>query len=351
MKRGVTLTSMIVAVSIIAILTATVVISAMSSLDSLNKQNFVTEYIALQDAIVQYYNDNNAFPVENSVTIKISSGDLDKFEGEKIASNQLTLYKVNFQLVGFDDLKFGNQEQADDIYAVSIDSGILYYLAGIEYQGEVYYKVTKELAPSYDFKLDTRNTIQVNDVYFTLSNSNYTNAPIVVDVKIPASYTFSSVVAKSYPSKSTTITVGTAKIEGGYKVMQVNGDSGYVGNYTINVTYKDDGGATKQAIYNVTNSDSKIDLISGDRVYMLATGRYVIRNLKVEDYESGIKMVKYDTLVALASLTNEEISNYFQRNGKEIERGAVLSNPKYCVLYVEDKAGNYEVRVLMNKQS
>ncbi len=337
MKKGISLVSVIISIVVMTILATVVVTTGIDSFGSANVNAFATEILNIQTAVNEYYYRYNAYPVGTITAINVSSmteRELAQFNGETIVNNNITLKLVDLSLIGINDTKYGKQEYSTDVYAISEQTGRVYYLAGIEYEGVVYYTPTEYLYTAFnmqdvvDNNLLAPKDIKTYDVIFTPSSVAYTNKPIVVEIKLPSSAAVNKIIATN--SKS----VSTETVEGPYKVFKVNETStDKTGNYTIEVNYTYNG-VQKTSKYEVTNYDATQPTISVTEEK--SNGLRKI-NITTNDTISGVKTIKY-----VEASAKEQA--YFQTYGKTISTPQlILDSDSDYTLYVEDKAGNYNI--------
>ena len=343
MRKGVSLVSLIIVIIVIVILAGIVAISGADIFHATNINTFAIEILNIQTAVDEYYFRHGEYPVTTTVTYNVSNintGSLSQFSEETVVNNSISLKLVNLSLIGIDETEFGNNEVQNDVYALSVTSGKVYYLAGVEYEGSVYYTITDEIYTAAEVtNVNNSSTLSPNDikkydVVFTLSSVKYTNQPVTVQVKIPKAASFNSVTTTN--SKS----VSSSTVLNGYNVITVNETSeDKNGNYDINVTYTY-GGVQKTVVYSVTNFDNTAPTISYTETENEGSRTINITNT---DVGSGIKNVKYN----LSTISD---STYFENYGKVLSGDKlVISSSDECTIYVQDNAGNSSMGVIPAK--
>lgn len=341
MKKGVTLLTVLILVIVIAILTTGVTLTSSTIIKEVTKNEFVTEYLTIQNEVTSYYNLNGKYPVENARSLNIADEYLDQVEDEDMTYGSYEVYVLDLDAINVTDNKYGNKEFGDDVYAVSMKTGIVYYMAGFKHDGGVYYRVTDTLSKDYDYSVHLKmNETLVHDVVFSPSTVGYTNEPITVNVKLPVNCTVTSITATSSVAISDE-SVGTA-----YKSYTVNtGDLGT--NYTINVKYSDASNISKEATYIVDKYDNVAPVVTVGSVTSEkmdnGTTQYYLQGVKISDKFSGVDYVKF---------TNTKVDNaaYFKKNGEYVSADVTilsLGQLDTYTIYVVDKAGNY---TLLTKQ-
>ena len=152
MKKGISILALSIAIVILGIITSTILVSSSGSVKNLNKAKFLTEFIMVESAIKSFYETNGSYPLlEESVNLTYDNiQDAEQIEGETITNNAILLYKLDVATLGFDNLYLGNGENEKDYYAVSTNTGKLYYINGFTIDDAVYYRVTEELIEDYE---------------------------------------------------------------------------------------------------------------------------------------------------------------------------------------------------------
>lgn len=178
-NKGVTLVSLAIAVAIIMILTNVIVYNAIDGLRANKLANLQTDIENLRDKVSNYYAQNGAIPADTSIEYTnignlssvIGATDTGKFYVIDLAAMENVT--LNY---GRDYEKIRNKEvttqseinNLTDLYIINFDSHNVFYVAGIEVDGEMYYT---------DYTEDDKDTVPV-----TLYETN-----LVTAKDIPAS--------------------------------------------------------------------------------------------------------------------------------------------------------------------
>lgn len=337
MKRGVSLVSLAIIIVVMLILTSIVVISGFDTMSATTINTFAVEILNIQTTVDEYYYKYNKYPVGEDITINVSDiaeGSLEQFNAETIIDNNITLKIIDLSLLGINENKFGNKEVEKDVYALSEETGKVYYLIGVRYEENIYYTLTDALFEMVGMTDIANNTMvptkdtKVYDVVFSPSNVGYTNMPVTVTIRLPKEAVINEIAVTGEKSLS------EETVQGAYKYVKVNETStDKTGNYEIEVNYTYNG-ANKISKYAVTNYDSTVPTLS---ITETNSDGMTSVNVTTVDIDSGVKIVKY---------ADEEIEDaaYFKYygtvlNGSELK---LKLDPKYTI-YVEDKAGNYNI--------
>lgn len=324
-KIGISLVSLVIVVIVMTILTGVIVVTSLSSMNENSKVEFATELLNVQNAVDEYYYEKSDYPLKAEVIFDITNiNEKEQFQKEETTS--ITLYELDMETLGMSNLKYGTKTTEDDIYAVSPNTGTVYYLKGFEYDGEKYYTIVSKLYDNMNIDLDilSSDEIKRNDVIFKISNRKITSSPVEITVKLK--YNASNVKI------TTEKQVSEERIEKGYRVYDINKSGENLnGNYTVKVEYTLDGEA-KTAEYAVTNYLQDNGLIITRKV----EGNYV--DITIEDKNNkGIEKVKYE---------NADIADisYFKNFGRSANGNVVrVKLDSDYTIYVKDKTGNENI--------
>lgn len=341
MKKGVTLLTVVLLIVVISILTASITLTSSVIISKVQKNEFVTEYISVQTELTSYYNLNGKYPVLSEVDLSVDNAYAAQFENEELLDGVYELAILDLETLNITGNIYGKNASTNDAYAVSIKTGIVYYLAGFEYGGNLYYRVTEDLSEDYTYSAYLKlNETLVYDVTFSPSATGYTNQPITVKVKLPIDCTVSSIDA------SNLIAVSAETTSSAYRIYTVN-QNNIGANYTITVKYVDGRGASKEAVYIVDKYDDVLPTVSVGSITseVLDNGntQYYLQNVSISDNLSGIDYVKYTNNI----VTEAE---YFKKSGEYVSADVTilsLGQLSTYTIYVVDKAGNYK---LLSKQ-
>ncbi len=159
MRKGITAVSVSIMVVIMLILAGTVSITSYNSIQSANKITFALELSEIQEQVTRYYKDSElgGYPISDNVytvnLANVTTSSLTQFDKENINSNnEITLYELDLTSIGVTDTKYGTKKTDKDVFAVSTQTGRVYYLEGLKYNGKTYYTITNDL-----IDIDQRN--------------------------------------------------------------------------------------------------------------------------------------------------------------------------------------------------
>ena len=346
----------IATVTIMLILMTTIIIAANNISNNTKRINFASEIKSIQQAVDSYVEKNEGeYPTVNSVITDISQLDpiyQSQFtaNGESLIDGKIILNEIDYSKIGVTDLKYGTGKRGNnDIYAVSNQTGKVYYVMGINIDNYSYYTLTQDL-----LNLLKLNDNQMDDtdpvIIFTPNKIDWTSQEVKVSVKIPKIF---SLVQIKVNNKIIAITDPIE--EGSYNVYNISNP----GNYSIVVTYRKNQNDVDNfyAKYSVTNFDNiapaftlgEINKMVGENLLS-----YVEITSKVEN-GSGLKKIKYEYNSIYETITSEEnkaiIKAHFENNGVDLDTKATIipitKGSRKLTVYMEDNAGNFSIQTIV----
>lgn len=124
-NKGITLIVLVVTIIVILILTTVTITSTDIGTDFRRYSLMCSDVAMLEDKIIYFYRQYSELPIGNEVTNIPTS-----------IQNGHDFYEINFNLLSNITLNLGTEE---DTYIVDSQTFEVYYLNGIEYDGEIYY--------------------------------------------------------------------------------------------------------------------------------------------------------------------------------------------------------------------
>ena len=339
-KQGITVTVMTITIILLVILAGTITISVYSTINYSTLSTWANELMYIQDIVNEQLNAsyNTVFTLEE-IVINILDTDIiqEQFEGEIISEeNNVILKVIDLGKLDITNTKYGNLNNPKDVYAMSQETGRVYYVQGLEVEDKTYYTLTDSLKDR--FGLNTSHG-KLTSVVFVPSVIGYSNKPITVTVKIPNTYT-NIVITTSNEE----IQIGSQTVKENTYEYQVNTNN-IAGNYAVTVSYND-GTKTLTSEYKVDGYDitpPQINPITYDDIVYKET------NTKITDYltnitatdESGIKVMKY----MVGTVDEEKVKEEFASNTNIIADGKINLDRTTTVytIYAEDNAGNFSI--------
>ena len=337
MKKGISVMSLIAAVTIIMILLTTVTVSGINTAHNAKKIAFGAEIKMIQGAVDAYYTENNAtYPIKDKAYSIEINDDVSKKnrmifnsnEGEGISS--FTVYAIDYDLIGVKNLIYGKPKDKDenDIYVVSRKSGKVYYLKGLKIGSETYYTVTDDIENLLSYNSE-KNTVNSPIIKFEPSTTEWTSDNIEIGVNLPSDC---KVISSMYNDKS--VSLDNLKVEE---------------NGTLIIKYYEEKEQSKikEAKYIVSNIDKEGPevTIDEDKLVELKSGNdigYIYIKSKSDDL-SGIKYFKYD----YGDFTDfDNAKKHFHASGIDVKEDIIFfrSFTEDITIYAEDNAGNVNIQ-------
>ncbi len=342
MKKGISVMSLIAAVTIIMILLTTVTVSGINTAHNAKKIAFGAEIKMIQGAVDAYYTENNAtYPIKDKAySIKINEDDVsnddvskknkmifNSNEGEGISS--FTVYAIDYDLIGVKNLIYGKPKDNDndnDIYVVSRKSGKVYYLKGLKIGSETYYTVTDDIENLLSYNSE-KNTVNSPIIKFEPSTTEWTNDNIEIGVNLPSDC---QVISSMYNDEN--VSLDNLKVKE---------------NGTLIIKYSEEKEKIKEAKYIVSNIDKEGPevTIDEDKLVELKSGNdigYIYIKSKSDDL-SGIKYFKYD----YGNFNDvDSAKKHFHASGIDVKEDIIFfrSFTEDITIYAEDNAGNVNIQ-------
>ena len=351
--------STVATVTIMLILMTTIIIAANSISDNSKRISFASEIKSIQQAVNSYVTKNEGeYPTVNSIVVDISKLDptyQTQFTAnqESVVDGKIILNEIDYQKIGITDLKYGNGKRGtNDIYAVSTQTGKVYYVMGVTISNYSYYTLTSDLS-----KLLKLNDNQIDDtdpvIIFTPNKIEWTNQEIKVSIKIPKIFSLLEIKVNG-----TEISITDPIEEGSYNVCNVSNP----GNYSIDVTYRksEDSTENSYAKYSVTNFDNVAPTFTLSEAKKMEGGNlssYV--NISKVENGSGLKKIKYEYNgiydSAVSDVDKNSVKPHFENNGINLDTKAtvipITKGTRKLTVYMEDNAGNWSMQTLVFTQN
>lgn len=342
MKKGISLIVLFIVVLVIIILATTLTVTGINVYNNSKITRFATEMAYVKEALDAYRTQNNGmYPIKDAVVLdisQVSSKAKVQFQDENITDNKVTLYEIDFSLLGVNELSYGNKKEGDktDVYVVSMDTSNVYYAKGYKVNNNTYYTLTDELKEAIGYNIN-ENAINKDGLIFKPSTTEWTNKNVEVEVLVPKVYTSVTITVKKGNQATKTINSGVTKED--YVIYSVNGVQG---NYDIEVKYQKEG-SVKEQLYQVTNVDNvapTLEIVSQSKmVNEDKNDKKTVIEIKVTDDLSQIAFTKYED----DNIPENIAKQYFSGNGKTVNDDMLIEveeNKSIVTVYVQDKAGN-----------
>ena len=140
MKKGISMVTVLIAVSVMMILVSSVSVIGSSAISSANFEEYKSKVERVADEINIYINENGTLPITNQiVSINSLGGDfLEAVKEKNDLSNKF--YVVDISKLNDYSIENGKGNLNDkDVFLIAENSNNVYYLKGFKYKGKVYF--------------------------------------------------------------------------------------------------------------------------------------------------------------------------------------------------------------------
>lgn len=140
MKKGVSLMTVVIAVSIMIVLVSSVSVIGSGAISSANFEEYKSSIERVSDEVNIYFVENKALPVTNESISSDSLGSnfLSVLSDNGDLSNRL--YVIDITKLNDYTFKKGKGTLSDkDVFVVAENTNNVYYLKGFKYKGKVYF--------------------------------------------------------------------------------------------------------------------------------------------------------------------------------------------------------------------
>lgn len=147
-KSGISLIVLSITIIVMIILASTTIISYNGILEDTLKKDFANEIYSIQKLVGSYKFLNGEYPILDEYVLnmdKIEENYRFEFENESIVDGNIKLYVIDLNKCDVQNVKRGNKKNDKDIYVVSKDTGIVYYIDGVVINNMKYYTLTSDL--------------------------------------------------------------------------------------------------------------------------------------------------------------------------------------------------------------
>lgn len=348
MKKGISLATLSIVVLLMIILATTITTTGAFVLNNSKKVKFASEIALVQEMVDEYASKKlDEYPTSSVVVVdlsNVSSNAIAEFSEEIENKNEITLYEIDFSLLGKTDLTYGNKQNDDetDVYAVSKKTGKVYYVKGVKIGKNVYYTLNDELKSSINYSSNL-NAVTKDGIVFSTSKSSWTNKNIDSTIKVPSSSEYKNITV-SILQNNNVKNVVMSDAKKGYKIFNI---TNVEGNYEVTVNYSKNSNPSTQN-FSVSNFDNEAPKFTISKTQKLINESDNIKQtyvkVDVENDVSGIRYTKYETDTIDSNIAKQ----YFNSNGIEFKDGAFTVDKftKNVTVYVEDKAGNYSIQTI-----
>lgn len=140
MKKGLSLSTVVIAISIMLILVSSVSVIGSSAITSANFEEYKSNIDRVSDEVNIYVTDNRTLPVTNEVIAINSLGQdfLNQVKENGDLANKFYLVDIS-KLNDYNIKKGRGNVENKDVFLVTENTNNVYYLKGFKYRGKVYF--------------------------------------------------------------------------------------------------------------------------------------------------------------------------------------------------------------------
>lgn len=140
MKKGLSLSTVVIAISIMLILVSSVSVIGSSAITSANFEEYKSNIDRVSDEVNIYVTDNGTLPVTNEVIAINSLGQdfLNQVKENGDLANKFYLVDIS-KLNDYNIKKGRGNVENKDVFLVTENTNNIYYLKGFKYRGKVYF--------------------------------------------------------------------------------------------------------------------------------------------------------------------------------------------------------------------
>lgn len=140
MKKGLSLSTVVIAISIMLILVSSVSVIGSSAITSANFEEYKSNIDRVADEVNIYVTDNGTLPVTNEVIAINSLGQdfLNHVKENGDLANKFYLVDIS-KLNDYNIKKGRGNVENKDVFLVTENTNNVYYLKGFKYRGKVYF--------------------------------------------------------------------------------------------------------------------------------------------------------------------------------------------------------------------
>ena len=140
MKKGLSLSTVVIAISIMLILVSSVSVIGSSAITSANFEEYKSNIDRVSDEVNIYVTDNGTLPVTNEVIAINSLGQdfLNQVKENGDLANKFYLVDIS-KLNDYNIKKGRGNVENKDVFLVTENTNNVYYLKGFKYRGKAYF--------------------------------------------------------------------------------------------------------------------------------------------------------------------------------------------------------------------
>ena len=142
MKKGVTISILVVTVVVMFMLVTTSAVVGTRAIQTASYEEFLSKIIRVSDDVNEYVVDNGTLPTTSEIIAKEGLPDALKAELNKNNDATNNLFVIDMTKLRTESVNIGKGSVEDmDVFVVAENTNNVYYLRGVEYRGTTYYGV------------------------------------------------------------------------------------------------------------------------------------------------------------------------------------------------------------------
>ena len=140
MKKGITISILVVTVAIMFTLTTTSTIVGARAVQTAAYEEFLSKVERVSNDVNKYVVDNDSLPITLEVIAKEGLTSELKAELNKKNDTNNNLFVIDMTKLNAESVNIGKGTVKDmDVFVVAENTNNVYYLKGVKYKGKVYY--------------------------------------------------------------------------------------------------------------------------------------------------------------------------------------------------------------------
>lgn len=142
-EKGITLITLVITVILLIIITGTLAVNSITNLQLSNLTRLQNDIEALSDRIAAYYIENGELPKGRYSQDHIEKSALENVLNDMSNNDGDKYYTIDLSQLDNLSLNYGNgyESMSEDRYIINEKSHIVYYIKGINYDGQKYHTV------------------------------------------------------------------------------------------------------------------------------------------------------------------------------------------------------------------
>ena len=142
MKKGITVSILVVTVAIMFILASLATTIGIRSVQTATYEEFLSKIVRVADDVNEYAVSNKMLPITSEIIAKEGLPESLTLEITENLDTSNTLYVVDMTKLRTESINIGKGSVEDmDVFVVAENTNNVYYLKGISYRGDTYHGI------------------------------------------------------------------------------------------------------------------------------------------------------------------------------------------------------------------